>query len=249
MKLDGKLCLITGGTKGIGAATAIELARRGADIAINGRNLDNEAKDVKKKIESLGKRCEILIGNMAHPVDAARCVHETIERLGGIDVLVHSAGGPVPGYLLDTEPETWYAAFDVHVHANFHLCRAAVPEMKKRGGGAIIMIGSIAGLRGIPMALPYGVVKGVLPHFARMLARQLADDNIRVNCISPGIVRTRFHDGMSEEQYKINTEQRIPLHREGTPDEIAHAIAMVVENDYITGEEIMVDGGITSRMA
>jgi len=93
------------------------------------------------------------------------------------------------------------------------------------------------------------VVKGALPQFARALARELANDNIRVNCIAPGIIRTRFHDAMTPEQKRHNLENRIPLHREGTPEQVATLIAEVVTNDYITGETFVIDGGLTMRIA
>lgn len=247
MNLTDKVCLITGGTRGIGAATAIELARRGADIALNGLQEDSP-EDVMSEIKSLGRRCVNLVNNMAKPEEAIRCVDQTVKQFGAIDVLIHTAGGAVPGTLLDTTPEDWYRAFDIHVHALFHLCRAAVPVMKSRGEGAIVMIGSAAGTRGCPTALPYGVVKGALPQFARALARQLADDNIRVNCVSPGVIRTRFQDNLTPEQIQNNIQNRIPLHREGKPEEVAQVITLLVENDYLTGENIHIDGGLTMRI-
>ena len=170
-------------------------------------------------------------------------------QLGACHVLVHSAGGLVPGGLFDVTPDVWHQAFAVHVHAVYHLARAAIPRMRQHGEGAIVLISSVAGLRGIPMNLCYQVVKGALPQFARALAREVANDNIRVNCICPGIIRTRFHDGMTPQQKKHNLENRIPLHREGSPEQVATLIAEVVGNDYITGETFTIDGGLTMRIA
>jgi len=249
MLLAGKVALVTGGTKGIGAATAVELARRGADVAINGRCDDASAREVKAQIEALGRRVCIVVGDMGKPYDATRSVEETVRQLGTVDVLVHSAGGAVVGGLMDLTPETWQQAFDVHVHALFYLCRAAIPCMRRRGEGAIVMISSVAGIRGIHFNLAYQVVKGTLPQFARALAREVANDNIRVNCICPGIIRTRFHDQMTPEQKKHNLDNRVPLHREGTPENVATLIAEVATNDYITGESFTVDGGLTMRIA
>ena len=249
MQLQGKVALVTGGTKGIGAATAIELARRGADVALVGRHDDDQARQTKSQVESFGRRSLILLGDVGQPEDAARSVSQTLQQLGSLGVLVHCAGGLVPGGLLEVEPQVWHAAFDVHVHALYYLCRAAVPWMKKQREGAIIMISSVAGLRGLPINLPYQVVKGALPQFARALARELAGDNIRVNCIAPGIIRTRFHDLMTPEQKKHNLDNRIPLHREGTPEQVATLIAEVAANDYITGETLTIDGGLTMRIA
>src|SRR5208283_2798417 len=125
MKLEGKVALVTGGTRGIGAATALILAECGADVALVGRNDDGEARQVMSRIEKLGQRCALILADMSRPENAARAVEETTLRLGSPDVLVHSAGGAVPGGLLEISPEAWHAAFDVHVHAIFFLCRAA----------------------------------------------------------------------------------------------------------------------------
>ena len=249
MQLTQKVALVTGGTKGIGAAAAIELARRGADVAINGRFEDEAAHDVRRRIEALGQRCEIIAADVGVPAEATGCVERTVAKLGTVDVLVHSAGGVVVGGLFDVTPEVWQQAFDVHVHALYYLCRAAIPHMQPRREGAIIMISSVAGIRGVHFNLAYQVVKGVLPQFTRALAREMAEHNIRVNCIAPGIIRTRFHDKMTPEQRKHNLENRIPLHREGTPDQVATLIAEAVSNEYLTGETLVVDGGLTMRIA
>lgn len=120
--------------------------------------------------------------------------------------------------------------------------------MAQRGEGAIILLGSAAGLRGCLGALAYGVVKGALPQFARSLARELADQRIRVNCVSPGIIRTPFQDFLTLEQARNNVENRIPLHQEGKPEDVADLIVMLVENDFITGENFVIDGGMTMRI-
>ncbi len=249
MQLEGKIALVTGGTKGIGAATAIALAQGGADVAINGRYDDEAAAETKRAIEQLGRRCVVVVADMAKADEATRCVSETAEKLGPPDVLVHSAGGVVLGDILDISPEDWHAAFDVHVHAIFYMCRAAVPMMQKKSEAAIVLVSSVAGIRGIPMNIAYQTVKGVLPQFTRGLALKLAADNIRVNCVAPGIIRTRFHDYMTPEQQKHNLDNRIPLHREGTPEQVASLIVEMATNDYITGETFSIDGGLSMRVA
>lgn len=248
MELGGKVSLITGGTGGIGGATAVELARRGSDIMIIARQIDDRGGAIQKQIESLGKRCFLLAADMSAPEEIAKSVRDTVAQMGSVDVLVHAAGGAVPGSLLQVTPEAWYGAFSIHVHAIFHLCRAAVPFMKKKREGAIILISSSAGARGCLGAITYGVVKGALPQFARALARELADDNIRVNAVSPGVIRTHFQDSLTPEQVKNNIENRIPLHREGTPEDVAQVIAMLATHNFITGETIAIDGGMSMRI-
>jgi NAD(P)-dependent dehydrogenase (short-subunit alcohol dehydrogenase family) len=249
MKLEEKVCLITGGSSGIGAATAREFAFRGANIAVCGLPADELlAQGVKEDVEGLNRRALTISADVADPTEAAASVHRTIDAFGRLDVLVHCAGGPVHGGLLEIDPCVWYKAFDIHVHAVYHLARAAVPAMIERGGGAILLISSAAGVRGCAGAIAYGVAKGAIPQFTRALARELADFNIRVNCVSPGIIRTRFQDYLTPEQVEYNTRNRIPLHREGRPEDVAAALAALAENDFITGAEIPVDGGMTMRM-
>lgn len=249
MQLHGKTALITGGTRGIGAATAVAFAKEGAAVAITSRHIDDDAQRTMREIEKLGHRCEILTGDCGSPADCARLVEEAVAKLGRLDVLVHSAGGAVPGGLMEVTPEAWNAAFDVHVHAVYHLSREAVPHIRKGKEGAIILISSTAGKLGVMGSIAYQAVKGALPQLTRALARELANDNIRVNCVAPGVIRTKFHEHMSEEQRKLNLEQRIPLHREGTPKQVADVIVMLAKNDYITGDTVTIDGGLTSRIA
>jgi len=252
MKLNGKVALITGGTKGIGAATAIALAREGADVVITGRHDDDDARATKRAVEALDRRCEVILGDIAKSAECKRAVAGTVRLLGALDILVHSAGGPVPGSLLELTPEAWNNAFDVHVHAIFHLSRAAVPHMRARKEGAIVLISSTAGKLAIPGNLAYQAVKGAVPHLTRALSRDLANDNIRVNCIAPGVVWTAFHSvhgKMTPEQRKHNLDNRIPLHRDGTPDQVADVILMLVKNDYVTGDMVTIDGGLTARIA
>jgi NAD(P)-dependent dehydrogenase (short-subunit alcohol dehydrogenase family) len=248
MKLEHRIGLVTGGTKGIGGATAIALAEQGADLAIVGRHADAEAEETRRRIEALGRRCLLILADVAVAREATRCVEETAKELGPVDVLVHAAGGPVNGGLFELTPEAWASAFEAHVHAVFHLCRAAIPAMRQRKEGAIILISSAAGIRGIKTNVAYQAVKGALPQLTRALAYEFANDNIRVNCVAPGVIRTAFHAAMPATVKQNNLEHRIPLHREGTPEQVASLIRELVTNDYITGETVAVDGGLTMRI-
>jgi NAD(P)-dependent dehydrogenase (short-subunit alcohol dehydrogenase family) len=248
MELAKKVCLITGGTKGIGRAVALQLAEGGADVALVARRLDDEARATQKAVEQRGRRCLLIAADVGIPEQAARCIAETERGLGPVAVLIHSAGGPVNGGLLQLTPEAWMDAFAVHVHAVFHLCRAVAPMMKAQKQGVILLISSAAGLRGIKTNVAYQTVKGALPQLARALAYELADDNIRVNCVAPGVIRTAFHHAMTPQAKQHNLDNRIPLHREGTPEQVASLMRELVLNDYITGETIAIDGGLTMRI-
>jgi NAD(P)-dependent dehydrogenase (short-subunit alcohol dehydrogenase family) len=225
------------------------LAEAGGDVAIVGRREDEEAKGTRAAIERLGRKCLLIGADVGKAADAMGCVERTVSELGGIDVLVHSAGGPVNGGLLELTPEAWYGAFEVHVHPIFHLCRAAIPHMRKKKEGVVILVSSTAGIRGIKTNVAYQTVKGAIPQLTRALAYEFAPDNVRVNCVAPGVIRTAFHASMTEATKQFNLENRIPLKREGRPEQVATVIRELVTNDYITGETVVIDGGLTMRIA
>jgi 3-oxoacyl-[acyl-carrier protein] reductase len=248
MELTNKRAFITGSTKGIGAAIAIDLARQGCDVAINGRFDDEAAAEVRAAVAATGRKCVTIVADVARPEDAERSVREAAAALGGLDILVHSAGGPSWGNIEECTPEQWHATFDIHVHAAYYLTRAALPLLRKQHGGVIVLVSSIGAIRGIPNHIAYGTVKGAILQFTRCLARDVADDNIRVNCICPGIIRTRFHERMTPEAKAHNLAVRVPLHREGTPEQVAEAVRTLIANDYITGESLVIDGGLTMQV-
>ncbi len=250
MDLAGKVCLVTGGTSGIGAKTALMFAGRAAHVAVAARNPRSDTFEKLREVAAPhGHEPLFIQADIGNAEACARTVTETCARWGRVDVLVHSAGGPVPGGFFEVTEQSWGRAFAVHVHAVLWLARAAVPYMIKQGEGAILLIGSAAGLRGCLGAMAYGVAKGALPQFARSLARELADYNIRVNCVCPGVIRTPFQAFLTPEQKEHNIKNRIPLHREGKPEDVARAILDLVENDFITGENLVIDGGMTMRIA
>jgi NAD(P)-dependent dehydrogenase (short-subunit alcohol dehydrogenase family) len=248
MNLTSKRALITGGTKGIGAAIAIDLARQGCDVVINGRNDDEAAAAVRQSVAATGRRCLSVFGDVARPDEVDRLVREAESAFGGLDILVHSAGGPQFGTIDDISPEQWKSAFDIHVHAAYFLCRRALPLLRKAGESAIVLVSSVAGIRGCPNAIAYGTAKAAVLHFTRMLARDEADNNVRVNCVAPGIIRTRFHENMTAEAKAHNLAVRIPLHREGTSEQVAEAVRTLISNDFITGELLVVDGGCSMQV-
>jgi 3-oxoacyl-[acyl-carrier protein] reductase len=248
MNLIDKRVLVTGGTKGIGAAIAVDLARCGCDVAINARNEDAEAAETKRAIEAAGRKCAVILADVARAEEATRTIHDAASALDGLDILVHCAGGPSWGTIEQCPPDQWLATLDVHVSAAYYLCRAALPLMRPNRDGAIILVSSVAGIRGVPNAIAYATAKGAILQFTRCLARDVADDNIRVNCVAPGIIRTRFHENMTPAAKAHNLAVRIPLHREGTPADVAEAVRLLVTNDFITGETIVVDGGSSMQV-
>jgi NAD(P)-dependent dehydrogenase (short-subunit alcohol dehydrogenase family) len=240
------VAIITGGTRGIGAATGIALAERGVRLVVNGRTSDEEVEQNLATLRDLTD-VEVLHGDAANPVTADELAKTAQARFGRIDFAVAAAGGPAPGKITELTAEQWMAAFDVHVHAVFHLFRAVHGALSTRGGG-FLMVGSVAGIRGCPGTVAYQVVKGALPQLARALARDHGHEGIRVNVIEPGIVRTRFHRAMTPEAEKNNLDNRIPLRRFGKAEDVATAAVELLTNPFITGETLVIDGGMSMRI-
>jgi NAD(P)-dependent dehydrogenase (short-subunit alcohol dehydrogenase family) len=163
-------------------------------------------------------------------------------------ILVNNAGGPVRGSFEDATNQVWQDAFHLHVRAPALFSKAFAPGMKERKAGVIVNIASVAGMRGVPAITVYSAVKGAVISMTRSMARDLAEFGVRVVAVSPGIIRTDFHKAMTPEAKAFNEQKRIPLHREGVPAEVAKLIVSLVENDYCTGDNYVVDGGLTMRI-
>ena len=244
--LKEHVAIITGGTRGIGAAIAAGLAERGARLVLNGRSPDDE---VEETIAALRRRTavEVLYGDAADREVAEELVALARLSFARVDYLVPAAGGAHPGKILELTALAWEDAFRIHVHAVFHLFRAGHVALAERGG-AMLMIGSAAGIRGCPGTIAYQTVKGALPPMARALARDHGHEGIRVNVIEPGIILTRFHAGMTPQARQNNLDNRIPLKRFGVPENVATAAVELLTNPFITGETLVIDGGMSMRM-
>ena len=243
---DREVAIITGGTRGIGAAIARRFAARPVDLVLSSRFGDEE---VEALLADLAAETNVIFveSDVTEAGAAEKLVAAAMDRFGRIDYLVPAAGGAVPGTALTVAPKAWEDAFRVHVHAPFYLFRAAHAALAVRGG-AVLLVSSVAALRGIPGAVAYGTVKGAVLQLGRTLARDHAGENIRVNMICPGIIETRFHAAMTPEARKNNLDNRIPLHRFGTVDNVATASMELLTNPFITGETLVVDGGMSMRM-
>jgi NAD(P)-dependent dehydrogenase (short-subunit alcohol dehydrogenase family) len=243
--ITGKLALITGGTRGIGLGIARAVLERGGHVAINGRESTPEAEELRDRFGQ--DRVSIELGDVSVPEQASQLVERAAARSDRIDMLVHAAGGPAPGKIIDVAPADWMQAFAIHVHPVYHLFRAAHPYLA-REGGAVLLVSSVAGLRGCPGTVAYQTVKGALLPLARALAFDHAPENIRVNVVAPGIIRTRFHEAMTDAAREHNLKNRIPLGREGTIEDVATASLELMCNPFITGEVLTVDGGMSMRV-
>ena len=240
-----KLAVITGGTRGIGLAIAEALLGMGGHVVLNGRYETEESAALVYKYGP--GRVVIDLGDVSNPIYATALIERSTKRYDRLDILVHSAGGPVPGKITEITTETWMNAFALHVHPVFHLFKAAQSTLSKEGG-AVLLISSVAGLRGCPASIAYQTVKGALIPMARALAFDHAKEKIRVNVLAPGIIRTRFHDSMQEAARLHNLQNRIPLQREGSVTDIAEAAIALITNENITGEVLTIDGGMSMRI-
>ena len=225
-----------------------ELAARGAKVAFTWRTGEREAADLAGSLPANAEPL-VLPCDVRAPADIERVAADIAARGIEIDVLVNNAGTPVRGTFEEATAAQWDDAFALHVRAPALFAKAFAPGMKARGRGVIVNVASVAGMRGVVGITLYCTVKGAVIQMTRAMARDLADAGVRAVCVSPGIIRTDFHKAMSAEQKKLNEEKRIPLHREGRPEEVAKVIAGLVEADYITGENIVIDGGLSSRIA
>jgi 3-oxoacyl-[acyl-carrier protein] reductase len=243
--ITDNVALITGGTRGIGLAIGRQILGQGGRVVLNGRNTTPEATVLQAEFGA--DRVAMLLSDVSVPDQATSLVTDAAGRFDRLDMLIHAAGGPVPGTVMDLTTGSWMEAFAVHVHPVFHLFRAAHPWLVRKGG-AVLLISSVAGLRGCPNSVAYQTVKGALIPMARALAFDNAAQGIRVNVLAPGIIRTRFHDKMTEAAKAHNIANRIPLRREGTVDEAAEAAMTLLCNPFITGEVLTVDGGMSMRI-
>jgi len=246
MDIEGTWALVTGGSRGIGSETVRLLAARGARVLFTYRTGKQEAEEL---VRSLGAgKAECLACDVRDLAALDGLVHTVHARKIAIDILVNNAGGPIRGNFEEASAELWQEAFALHVRAPALLAKAFAPRMKEKRAGVIVNIGSVAGTRGVPGITLYGTMKGAVIAMTRHMARDLAEYGVRAVCVSPGIIRTDFHKAMTAETKAFNEQKRIPLHREGTPLEVAKLIVALVENDYCTGDNYMVDGGLTMRI-
>ena len=242
MDLTGRAVLLTGG-KRIGADVAVDLARRGADIALSYNQSESETLDVARQVRALGRKAEALQADLSDPVHCARLVNETAARFGRLDVLVNMASVYRAVPLDDTGPALWDAVVNVDLRAAFLCAQASVPHMRRAGGGRIVNFTdwiAASGRPRYPGFLPYYVAKRGVIGLTEALALELAADRILVNAIAPGPILVP--PGTTEEESKA-VEAATPLGRWGGAIEIARTVVFLVESEFVTGETIRVDGG------
>ncbi|HEX6491249.1 MAG TPA: 3-oxoacyl-[acyl-carrier-protein] reductase [Gaiellaceae bacterium] len=234
--LEGKTALVTGGSRGIGRAIALELARAGAAVTVGFRSGAEEAERVA---EEAGGRA--LQADVADPAEAARLVEEA----GQLDILVNNAGLTRDGLIARMPDADWRDVLETNLSSAFYTCRAAARSMLKRRSGSIVNISSVVGLHGNPGQTNYSASKAGVIGFTKALARELGSRGVRANVVAPGYVATRLTDELPEDLRALMLTNT-PLGRLGEPEDIAGAVRFLCSDAaaFITGEVLLVDGGL-----
>ncbi|HTG70077.1 MAG TPA: SDR family NAD(P)-dependent oxidoreductase [Candidatus Udaeobacter sp.] len=245
MELINKAALVTGGGTGIGRATSIALADRGVKVAVNYSRSIDEAEETVELIRHRGGRAIAIQADVSKDREVREMVHTMAQQFGTVDLLVNNASITRHIPLDDLEgvtEESWNELYEVNVKGMFFCARAVSPYMKANKQGAIVNVGSIAGLTGLGSSLPYAVSKAAVHGLTKSLARALAPE-IRVCSVVPGAVATRWWEGREEAMHRL--AGHILLQRISTPEDIASLISSVLQQESMTGQLITVDGGQT----
>ncbi|MCP4726656.1 MAG: 3-oxoacyl-ACP reductase FabG [bacterium] len=246
INLAGKTSVITGGSRGIGAATAILFAKAGSDVAINYRKNVKAADDVRNAVEKLGRKCISYKVDLAIQNEAESFVADIVNDFGKIDILVNNHGIWKRGPIDEMSATDWDEMMDINLKSVFFLCSEVVPAMKKTGGGRIINVSSSAGQRGEAFHSHYAASKGAVIALTKSLSSELAEFNILVNSVAPGWVDTDMCTRVfSDSKYKESVIAGIPLKRLPPPEDIAGPILFLASDlaKHITGEILNVNGG------
>ena len=250
MRLQGKTCLVTGGSSGIGAAAVKRFVQEGADVIIVDLNIE----DATLFAEKLGSSVTAFECDVRSGEDVKKIANEIHREWTQIDVLVNNAGWELNKTYDETEEEEWYRVIDTDLKGPWLMCKHFVPPMVKAGHGSVINISSLNGIVGFPLSTAYGSAKGGLVLFTKDMAIELAKSGVRVNCVCPGVIDTammeRWTDLMpdKEEAKKMLTEV-MPIGRMGTADEVAGAILFFASEDsaLCQGSVLTCDGGFTAQ--
>jgi NAD(P)-dependent dehydrogenase (short-subunit alcohol dehydrogenase family) len=244
-KLQGKNAIITGGDSGIGRSVSIAFAKEGANVAIIYLNESNDAEETKQLVEEEGGRCLLIAGDIGEESFCKKAVKQTVDELGGLDILVNNAAEQHPKEsIMEIDTEQLEKTFRTNIFSMFHLTRAALPHLKP--GSAIINSTSITAYQGHPKLLDYSSTKGAITTFTRSLASQLAEKGIRVNGVAPGPIWTPLIPSTFTAEEVSKFGQDTPMRRPGQPEEVAPAYVYLASNtdsSYVSGQILHVNGG------
>jgi NAD(P)-dependent dehydrogenase (short-subunit alcohol dehydrogenase family) len=252
MRLDGRVVIVTGGSSGFGRATAVRVAGEGAHVLV--ADLDEAGGEERVHlVEHARREADLVVGDVATEDGARRVADRARERFGRIDVLVNNAGiaPPEPSDSWDAPEESWDRVLRINLKSVYLNSRAVIPTMIEQGGGSIVNIASIAATRACSGA-SYATAKAGMLGYMHQVAPELAGRNVRVNCVSPGFMRTPMSTGEryglapdEQEKQLVEMSRGVPMQHVGAADDIAAAVAYLASDDarYVTGHELVVDGG------
>jgi len=242
--LNGKTAIVTGGSLGIGAAIALELARDGADVALNYRKHADEANAIAEQIRAMGRRSLVIQANVASFGDAQKMADQVKAEWGRIDVLVCNAGINWDGVLWKMTEEQWDTVLDTNLKGYFNYLRAVSPVMREQKYGRIVMLTSINGMRGKFGQANYAASKGGIIALMKTAAKELGKSGVVVNAVAPGLIMTDMMAKMPDEAKQASMNETA-VGRLGDPDDVAHVVSFFCSDfvRHVTGEVIKVDGG------
>ena len=248
-RLDGKVALVTGGTRGIGLATARALGDAGARLFISARS---DSAQAEKTLRDLGYDATFISSDLTNLQAPAALVADVLDQSGQLDVLVNNAGIAIHGDTAEFSDEDLRRLMTLNVDAVFRCCRAAIPAMRAQGGGTIVNVGSMSGIASnIPQnQVAYNSSKAAVHMMTKSLASELALDNIRVNALAPGYIQTDMSQGgIDDPEWFPIWRDMTPMQRVGQPEEVAMAALFLASpaSSYVTGDILVIDGGYTTR--
>ena len=245
MCLTGKTAVVTGGSRGIGRAICIELAKQGANVVVNYSGSEDKAKQVVSEIEQLGAKAIAVQANVADSAAVDSMMKQAIEVFGTLDILVNNAGITRDNLLMRMKEQEWDEVVDTNLKGVFLCTKAVTRQMMKQRAGRIINISSIVGVAGNPGQANYVAAKAGVIGLTKTCAQELASRNILVNAIAPGFITTEMTDSLPEELKEAMLKQ-IPLAKLGQPEDVAKAVVFFASDqaNYITGQTLHIDGGL-----
>lgn len=243
-----KIALVTGASRGIGAAIAVELARRGADVAVNYVRSEEKAREVVAQIEALGRRAMPVQADVARKADIDRMFDQVEAAWGKVDILVNNAGIEERWPTRDCREANYDAIMDTNVKGAFFCAQRALEGMKQKGWGRVINISSVHEVKATGFCSVYGISKGAMQLLVRELALEYSRCGITVNNVAPGAIRTDINRGvLSDPAYEAKVIGKIPVGFIGEPKDVAHLVAFLASEEarYVTGATLLIDGGLS----